>query len=98
RAPSPLRIGRRERDNQLNNVAVQGVRIHRGRLSNAEVRAIAAAPRLKELLARLHEEPTKLIADVAEISSAKPADDSQAGAEHTTKPAQAEDQTQETTI
>ena len=43
RSPFPLRIGRRERNNQLHNVAVQDVRIHRGRLSRAEVRAIAAA-------------------------------------------------------
>jgi hypothetical protein len=59
RSPFPLRIGRRERNNGLNNVAVQDVRVIRGRLSGAEVRALAAAPRLKELLAELHVEPEK---------------------------------------
>ena len=59
RSPFPLRIGRRERNNGLNNVAVQDVRIYRGRLSGAEVRALAAAPRLKELLTELHVEPEK---------------------------------------
>jgi len=58
RSPFPLRIGRRERNDELNNVAVQDVRIHRGRLSSAEVRAIAAAPRISELLADLDENPT----------------------------------------
>src|SRR5262249_15286438 len=32
RSPFPLRLGRREQNNQLNNVAVQDVRVHRGRL------------------------------------------------------------------
>jgi hypothetical protein len=59
RSPFPLRIGRRERNNGLNGVAVQDVRIFRGRLSGAEVRALAAAPRLKELLAELHTEPVQ---------------------------------------
>jgi len=59
RSPFPLRIGRRERNNGLNNVAVQDVRVVRGRLSGAEVRALVAAPRLRELLAELREEPPK---------------------------------------
>jgi hypothetical protein len=59
RSPFPLRIGRRERNNGLNNVAVQDVRIFRGRLSGAEVRALAAAPRLQELLAELKTQPAK---------------------------------------
>jgi hypothetical protein len=57
RSPFPLRVGRRERNAGLNEVAVQDVRLVRGRLSAAEVRALAAAPRLGELLAQLHEEP-----------------------------------------
>jgi hypothetical protein len=59
RSPFPLRVGRRERNNGLNNVAVQDVRVAGGRLSGAEVRALASAPRLKELLAQLHEEPAR---------------------------------------
>ena len=59
RTPFPLRIGRRERSNGLNNVAAQDVRVVRGRLSSAEVHALAAAPRLKELLAELRKEPSK---------------------------------------
>jgi hypothetical protein len=61
RSPFPLRIGRRERNNQLDHVAVQDVRIYRGRLSSAEVRAIAAAPRLAELLAQTSAEPTNMV-------------------------------------
>jgi len=61
RSPFPLRIGRRERNNQLANVAVQDVRIHRGRLSSAEVRAIATAPRAAELLAQANAEPTNAV-------------------------------------
>lgn len=59
RTPFPLRIGRRERNNGLNNVAVQDVRVVAARLSTAEVRALAAAPRLQELLAQLNEEPAR---------------------------------------
>ena len=59
RSPFPLRIGRREGNNELNHVAVQDVRIYRGRLSSAEVRAIAAAPRVNELLAKLDEDAPK---------------------------------------
>jgi hypothetical protein len=57
RSPFPLRIGRRERNNGLNRVAVQDVRVVGARVSGAEVRALAAAPRLAELLAASREEP-----------------------------------------
>jgi len=58
RSPFPLRLGRRERNNQLNQVALQDVRVQRGKLSSAEVRAIATAPRLAELLAEVNEPAT----------------------------------------
>jgi len=85
RSPFPLRIGRRERDSQLNDVAVQDVRIYRGRLSSAEVRAIAVAPRVKELLAKLQEEPVKAKADFAGADSAKPAENSRGSTEDAAK-------------
>jgi len=59
RSPFPLRIGKRERNNALNNVAVQDVRLMKGRLSSTEVRALAAAPRLEELVAQMNEELPK---------------------------------------
>jgi hypothetical protein len=59
RSPFPLRIGRREKNNGLNNVAVQDVRLVRGKLSSAEVRALAATPKLAELLAQMDEELPK---------------------------------------
>lgn len=49
RSPFRLRIGSREKGAQLKNVAVQDARIYRGALASAEVRALASAPRLKEL-------------------------------------------------
>ncbi len=61
RSPFPLRIGRRERNNGLNNVAVQDVRVVGARLSGTEVRALAAAPRLQELLAQLNEDPAEAV-------------------------------------
>jgi hypothetical protein len=90
RSPFPLRIGRRERNNQLNNVAVQEVRIHRGRMSSAEVRAIATAPRVAELLAKLHDDPANPAAEDAKAASAKPADESQATAKAEQAEAQAD--------
>ena len=54
----PLRIGRREKGNQLEGVAVQDVRIYRRRLATAEVHALAAAPRLAALLAESQAQPT----------------------------------------
>ncbi len=71
RSPFPLRIGRRERNNGLNNVAVQDVRVVRSRLSSAEVRALAAAPRLKELLAELNKEPEKPAVSTANATTAE---------------------------
>jgi hypothetical protein len=72
RSPFPLRIGRRERNNGLNHVAVQDARLFRGGLSTAEVRALAAAPRLAELLARLKEElPTPAIVATNTITTAE---------------------------
>jgi hypothetical protein len=62
RSPFPLRVGRRERDNQLNHVAVQDVRIHRGRLSSAEVRALAVATRMPALVTELAENGTNGLA------------------------------------
>jgi Protein of unknown function (DUF1553)/Protein of unknown function (DUF1549)/Planctomycete cytochrome C/Concanavalin A-like lectin/glucanases superfamily len=94
RSPFPLRIGRRERNNQLNNVAVQDVRIHRRRLSSTEVRAIAAAPRVKELLVKLRQEPAKATADVPEGASSKPADNSETAADDTAKAEQAKAQSE----
>ncbi len=58
RSPFPLRIGRREFNNDLKNVAVQDARIYSRRLSGTEVLALAAAPRLRELLAQLKCEST----------------------------------------
>jgi hypothetical protein len=89
RSPFPLRIGRRERDHQLNDVAVQDVRIHRRRLSSFEVHAIAAAPRMKELLAKLHEEPAKVNADLIGANSEKLAENSHGNADDAAKPEQA---------
>jgi hypothetical protein len=71
RSPFPLRIGRRERNNGLNNVAVQDVRVVRGRLSSAEVRALAAAPRLKELLAEVRAEPERPAAVATNATTAE---------------------------
>ena len=50
-SPFPLRIGRREFNNGLNNVAVQDARLHRGQVSSEEIRALAAGPRLHTILA-----------------------------------------------
>jgi len=46
----PLRLGRREKDFMLDGVAVQDVRVYQRRLDPAEVRALAIAPRVVELL------------------------------------------------
>ncbi|HMJ89553.1 MAG TPA: DUF1553 domain-containing protein [Candidatus Acidoferrum sp.] len=46
----PLRIGRREKTNELKNVAVQDVRIVKRRLSGVEVSALSAAARLDDLI------------------------------------------------
>jgi hypothetical protein len=51
RTPLPLRVGRREKNNELKGVAVQDLRIFRRQLDPSEVAALAAAPRLAELLA-----------------------------------------------
>lgn len=49
-SPFPLRVGGRERSHRLHGVAVQDVRIYRQCLTSNEVGALAAAPRLPELL------------------------------------------------
>lgn len=59
RTPLPLRIGRRERNDGLNQVAVQDVRICNGRVSSAYIRALAAAPRLRELVVQMQAELPK---------------------------------------
>ncbi len=56
RNEAPLRIGRREKNNELKNVAVQDARIVKRRLSGAEVSALSAAARLDELVFWLNEE------------------------------------------
>jgi hypothetical protein len=77
RSPFPLRIGRRERNNGLNNVAVQDARLYRGQLSSHEVRALAAAPRLKELLTQMNEElPKPAAVATNEAPAAAPAEPS----------------------
>ncbi len=55
---SPLRIGRRDKNNELHNVAVQDLRIVKRRLSSTEVGALTAAPQLPELLARANDTTT----------------------------------------
>jgi len=52
-SPVPLRLGQRERGDQLDGVALQDVRLYRRLLDPAEAAALAAAPRLSELLARV---------------------------------------------
>jgi hypothetical protein len=54
----PLRLGRRERGNELEGVAVQDVRLYSRRLSASEVRALAAGPRLPSLMADRQRAPT----------------------------------------
>ena len=58
RSPFPLRIGSRDQGSQLTNVAVQDARVFRGSLASAEVRALAVAPRLKELFVEAGSEST----------------------------------------
>ena len=86
RSPFPLRIGRRERNNGLNNVAVQDVRLFLGRLSSAEVRALAAAPRLAELLVQLNEElPASAVVSTNVIATAESSAEEKAAAEKAEK-------------
>jgi hypothetical protein len=47
----PLRVGRREQGSELDGVAVQDIRVYQRRLDPAELRALAIAPRVGELLA-----------------------------------------------
>ncbi|MBI1175964.1 DUF1553 domain-containing protein [bacterium] len=46
----PLRVGRREKDFILDGVAVQDLRVYQRRLDPAEIRALAIAPKVSELL------------------------------------------------
>ncbi len=50
RSDLPLRIGRREEGSELDGVAVQDIRVYERRLDPAEIRALAIAPRVLELL------------------------------------------------
>ncbi len=57
-----VHIGRREAGSELENVALQDVRVYRRVLDDAEIKSLAAAPRLKELFAQADvvlEEPAK---------------------------------------
>ncbi len=49
----PLRLGQRERGDKLDGVALQDVRLFQRRLDPFEVSAIAVAPRVSEILARV---------------------------------------------
>jgi mono/diheme cytochrome c family protein len=62
RTPHPARIGRRQKGAELNNVAVQDVRIYRQRVSSTEVRALATAPRVAELLELVNAVVTNVVA------------------------------------
>jgi len=53
-----LRVGRREKGNELDGVALQDVRLYDRRLLSTEVRALFAGPRLAALLAQTQAEPT----------------------------------------
>jgi len=90
RSPFPLRIGKREKNHPLNNVAVQDVRVIRGRLSSAEVRALAAAPRLKELLAQMNEELPKPAVVVTNVTLTNTVATAEVSAEEKAKAEKAE--------
>lgn len=57
-----VRIGRREKGSELENIALQDVRLYRRILDLAEIQSLSAGPRLKELFAQSEvviEEPAK---------------------------------------
>jgi hypothetical protein len=58
RTPLPLRLGRREKGNSLEGLALQDVRIYQRRLDPAEILALAAGPVLPAILAKSEEERT----------------------------------------
>jgi hypothetical protein len=53
RVQLPLRLGQREKADQLDGVAVQDARLYQRRLDPSEPAALAAAPRVAELLAQV---------------------------------------------
>jgi hypothetical protein len=61
----PMRIGRREKSNQLNGVAVQDVRLYQRRLLESEIGALGAAPRLSALLAEAKASETNAVPRIA---------------------------------
>jgi hypothetical protein len=85
RSPFPLRLGRREGNAGLNKVAVQDVRVIADRLSGTEVRALAAAPRLKALLAQLNEQSAKAVAITTNASTTNAVAEAEAAAEETAR-------------
>lgn len=54
-----MRIGRRQNGSELSDVAIQDVRIYRRRLDTDEIKALAAGPRLVELLGQSGISPEK---------------------------------------
>ncbi|MDA1277195.1 MAG: DUF1553 domain-containing protein [Verrucomicrobia bacterium] len=56
RTDVPLKIGGQLEENRLDGVAIQDLRIYRRQLGAPEIQALAAAPRLNELLSRARNE------------------------------------------
>ncbi len=85
----PLRLGRREKDFMLDGVAVQDVRVYQRRLDPAEIRALAIAPRVGELLntpASTNPPPAEIkLADNATDEEKKAAEAAQKAAEAAAK-------------